>query len=332
MHGAERLRTQLRRAAAQRAPLLSTGRTTAYRWVNGRADGLEGVTVDVFADVLVLALYAETEPGPLVEALVAEASPRAVYVKRRPRVASRLPPAALRERAPGTPFFGAEVEAVDVLEEGLTFRIRPAEGLAVGLYLDMRDTRSFVRAHARGTTLLNCFAYTGGFAVAALAGGATAAVNLDVSKRALRWAQENAALNGQAPPPEDTLCGDAFSWLRRLARAGRTFSTVVLDPPAFARGPSGPFSVAHDTPMLVERAAAVVAPSGMLVACCNQQSLSAERFLALVQRGLAASGRMGKQVLRLGASAVDFPVRAGEPGGLKVEVLRLDANALASSR
>ena len=330
MHGAERLRTQLRRAAEQRAPLLASGRTTAYRWVNGLADGLEGVTVDVFSDVLVLALYAEIEAGPLVEALVAEASPRAVYVKRRPRAASRLPPEALRKRAPSAPLHGADVETVDVLEEGLTFRIRPGEGLAVGLYLDMRDTRAFVRAHASGTTLLNCFAYTGGFAVAARAGGATAAVNLDVSKRALRWAEENAALNGQPTAAADALCGDAFSWLPRLARGGRTFSTVVLDPPAFARGPSGPFSVARDTPRLVERAAAVVAASGTLLACCNQQSLSAERFSALVQRGLAASGRRAKPLARLGASGVDFPVRNGEPEGLKVEVLRLDANALAS--
>ncbi len=329
MRGTERLRAHLRRAAERRAPLVSSGRTTAYRWVHGRADGIEAATVDVFDDVLVLALYADSEPGPLVEALVAEHSPRAVYVKRRPRAASRLAPEALRARAPSVPVHGAAVEAVDVLEEGLTFRIRPAEGLAVGLYLDMRDTRAFVRAHAQGTTLLNCFSYTGGFAVAARAGGATSAVNLDLSKRALGWASENAALNGQATLAAEALCGDAFSWLRRLARGGRSFSTVVLDPPAFARGPSGAFSLARDTPALVARAAQVVAPAGLLLACCNQQSLSRERFGALVQRGLAESGRSGRLVARLGASPVDFPEGPGEPTGLKVEVLRLDANALA---
>jgi 23S rRNA (cytosine1962-C5)-methyltransferase len=330
VHGAERLRVHLRRAAERRAPLAASARTTAYRLVNGRADGIEGATVDIFGDVLVLALYADEEPGPLLDALVAERAPRAVYVKRRPRAASRLPPEALRERAPATPVHGAPVEAVDILEEGLTFRIRPAEGLAVGLYLDMRDTRTFVRTHAQGTTLLNCFSYTGGFAVAARAGGASSAVNVDTSKRALTWAAENAALNGQAPLAGEALRGDAFSWLRRLARGGHSFSTVVLDPPAFARGPSGPFSVARDTPALVARAAAVVAAQGLLVACCNQQSLSAERFLALVQRGLAESGRSGQPVARLGASPVDFPAVDGEPAGLKVEVLRLDANALAS--
>jgi 23S rRNA (cytosine1962-C5)-methyltransferase len=330
VHGAERLRAHLRRAAERRAPLLTSGRTTAYRWVHGRADGIEDATVDVFDDVLVLALYADADPSPLIDALVAESSPRAVYVKRRPRAASRLPPEALRARAPSAPAYGAAVEVVDVLEEGLHFRIRPAEGLAVGLYLDMRDTRAFVRAHAEGTTLLNCFSYTGGFAVAARAGGATSAVNLDVSKRALGWALENAALNGQTPLASETLCGDAFSWLRRLSRGGRTFSAVVLDPPAFARGPAGPFSVARDTPALVTRAAAVVGEGGLLLACCNQQSLSGKRFGALVQRGLAEAGRKARLLARLGASAVDFPARDGEPVGLKVEVLRLDGDALAS--
>jgi 23S rRNA (cytosine1962-C5)-methyltransferase len=327
--GAEGLRVQLRKAAARRAPLLASGQTTAYRWVHGRADGMEGVTVDVFGDVLVVALYADAEPGPLVQALVQEAAPRAVYVKRRPRGASRLAPEALRARAPITPVHGAPVETLDVLEEGLVFRIRPAEGLAVGLYLDMRDTRVYLRAHARGATLLNCFAYTGGFAVAARAGGASSAANVDLSKRALAWASENAVLNGQVPLEAETLAGDVFSWLRRLERAGRTFSMVVLDPPAFARGPSGPFSAGRDTPGLVAGAARLVQPGGLLLACCNQQSLSSARFGALVQRGLAEARRSGARIEHLGASPVDFPVAEGEPVGLKVEVLRLDANALA---
>jgi 23S rRNA (cytosine1962-C5)-methyltransferase len=298
--------------------------------VNGRADAVEAATVDVFDEVLVVALYAEAEPGPLVEALVAECAPRSVYVKRRPRAASRLAPEALRARAPALPSYGPPAEEVDVLEEGLRFRIRPGEGLAVGLYLDMRETRSFVRAHARGATLLNCFAYTGGFAVAALAGGASSVVNVDLSKRALAWAGENLELNGYAAHREEALAGDVFQWLRRLGRAGRSFSTVVLDPPAFSRGPSGPFSVARDMPALVARAAPLLEPDGLLVACCNQASLPAERFGALVRRGLAEAGRTARPVRRLSASPVDFPLAPGEQPGLKVEVLQLGGFALAS--
>jgi 23S rRNA (cytosine1962-C5)-methyltransferase len=328
VHRAEGLREKLRRAAARRAPLRAGGRTTAYRLLNGRADGVESATVDVFGDVLVVALYTGDEVGPLLEALVAECAPRAVYVKRRPRAASRLPPQALRAGAPALPAYGPAVEAVEVLEEGLRFRIRPGEGLAVGLYLDMRETRGWVRAHAAGTTLLNCFAYTGGFAVAALAGGATSVANLDLSRRALAWAGENLALNGEATA--EALAGDAFSWLRRLARAGRHFSTVVLDPPAFSRGPSGPFSLARDMPALVARAAPLVAPDGLLLACCNQESLSPERFGLLVRRGLQEAGRAAQPLRSLRASPVDFPLAPGEAPGLKGEVLRLGGFALAS--
>ena len=319
------LRTRIRRAVERRAPLRADGRTTAVRLVHGRGDGLEGVSVDLFGDVLVVSLYAELDPGPLVEALGAACAPRAVYLKHRPRAASRLAPSALRRRAPEKPAWGPAVEEVDVLEKGLRFRIRPGEGLAVGLYLDMRETRDWVRAHAASTTLLNCFAYTGGFAVAARAGGATSAVNVDLSRRALAWADENAALNGQAVHPGESLAGDVVHWLGRLARAGRRFSTVVLDPPSFSRGPSGPFSVSRDMPELVARAAVLLAPGGHLVACCNQESLAPGRFLSLVQRGLSQAARGAAEVARLTASPVDFPPPPGERPLFRGVVLRLEA-------
>jgi 23S rRNA (cytosine1962-C5)-methyltransferase len=322
---APELRGRIRRAVQRRAPLRADGRTTALRLVHGPGDGLEGVTVDLLGDVLVVSLYAEADPAPLVEALAELCAPRAVYLKRRPRAASRLGPADLRRRAPEQPAWGSTVEQVDVLERGLCFRIRPGEGLAVGLYLDMRETRSWVRAHARSTTLLNCFAYTGGFAVAARAGGAASAVNVDLSRRALAWAGENAALNGQAVRAGESLAGDVVDSLGRLARSGRTFSMVVLDPPSFSRGPSGPFSLSRDTPHLVAKAAAVLEPGGHLVACCNQESLAPGRFVSLVQRGLQRASRAAEEVARLSASPVDFPPGPGSRPLFRGVVLRLGA-------
>jgi len=161
----------------------------------------------------------------------------------------------------------------------------------------------------------------------ALAGGAAAVVNVDLSPRALAWAKENAALNGVLTEDKK---GDVFHWLRRFRRLRRSFSLVVLDPPAFARGPSGPFSIAKETPGLVAEAAAVVEEGGLLIACCNQQSLPRQRFLALVQKGLRRAGRSGHSVAHLGASPVDFPPAEGQAEGLKVEVLRLEGSRLAS--
>ena len=317
-------RALLARALRRRAPLQGKEGTTAFRWLNGAADGAPELTLDLFTDVAVLSTYGREDPAPIAEAAVALLPLRAVYLKRRPREAGTLGSEERAARAPALPLRGARVESVDVQEKGLTFRIRPAEGLAVGLYLDMREARSWVRTHARGTTLLNCFAYTGGFGVAARAGGAERAVDVDLSRRSLAWAEENARLNGQSPPPGDRVAGDVFDWLRRLGKRGERFEAVVLDPPGFARGRTGTFSAARDWPGLVALAAPLVAPGGWLLAACNVAALSGRRFEAALAEGVRRAGRTAEEVARPGASPIDFPTPRGEEAPLKVRVLRFE--------
>jgi 23S rRNA (cytosine1962-C5)-methyltransferase len=123
----------LERALLRRAPLRADGRTTAFRWLNGKADGAAGLTLDVFGDVAVLSVYDGQDPAAVADAAMALLRLRAVYLKARPREAGRLRGEERAARAPGLPFRGDPVESVDVLEHGLRFRIRPGEGLAVGL-------------------------------------------------------------------------------------------------------------------------------------------------------------------------------------------------------
>ena len=316
-------RALLARALERRAPLREDGRTTAFRWLNGAGDGVPGLTLDLFGDVAVLSTYDAQDPALVADAAGELLSLRAVYLKARPRVAGALHDEERSARAPSLPFRGAPVEAVDVREAGLIFRIRPGEGLAVGLYLDMREARGWVRAHARRRTLLNCFSYTGGFAIAARAGGATRAVDVDLSRRSLSWAEENARLNGQSPAPADRLAGDVFDWLRRLGKRGERFDAVVLDPPGFARGKAGTFSASRDWPELVARAAPLVAPGGWLLAACNVAALPARRFEAALAGGVRRAGRTAEEVARPDASPLDFPAPRGEEPPLKVRVLRL---------
>src|SRR5207248_9319272 len=101
---------------------------------------------------------------------------------------------------------------------------------SVGLYLDAREVRAWVREHAAGKLALNCFSYTCGYAVAALAGGARRVVNVDISRRVLDWGAENAELNGQAVSRRDYIAGDVFEWLDRFAKKGEVFDLVILDP------------------------------------------------------------------------------------------------------
>jgi len=313
----------LERALRRRAPLRSDGGTTAYRWLNGSGDGTPGLTLDLFGDVAVLSIYDGQDPAPVADAAMVLLRLRAVYLKARPREAGKLRGEERVARAPVLPLRGEPVDWVEVYEQGLRFRIRPGAGLAVGLYLDTREARGWVRAHAEGRTLLNCFSYTGAFGVAARAGGAARAVDVDLSRRSLDWAEENARLNGQAPPATDRLAGDVLEWLRRFGKRGERFDAVVLDPPGFARGRSGTFSAARDWPGLVAQAAALVAPAGWLLAACNVAALPGRRFDAALAEGVRRAGRTAEEVARPGASDIDFPTPPGEEAPLKVRVLRL---------
>jgi 23S rRNA (cytosine1962-C5)-methyltransferase len=225
--------------------------------------------------------------------------------------------------APEVPARGEPVESLTALENGLSFLIRPAQGLSVGLYLDMRDTRAWLLEQVRGLTVLNLFAYTCAFGVVATAGGAKRALNLDASRRVLEWGEENARLNGQAVDRYDYVAGDVFDWLKRLAKKGETFDVVISDPPSFSTTRAARFSAARDYAKLAEAAARVVAPGGRLVACCNHAGLPARRFETMVAEGVALAGRKGKGVDSLGPSPLDFPPPLGHEPPLKVHVVEL---------
>lgn len=318
---------RLQAAVDRRAPLAEDPRTTAYRLLNGAGDGTDGLTLDRFEDVLVLSLYrevGEAEERELVARIARVLSPRAIYVKRRPREARIVANTQRDALAPETPVFGEPADSLVSLESGVRYRIRPAQGLSVGLYLDMREVRAWLAEQVRGKTVLNGFAYTCGFGISARLGGASRAVNVDLSRRVLDWGEENLSLNGLTPERRDFISGDVFDWVGRFAKKGERFDAVVLDPPSFATTRKRTFSAERDYALLAAAAAPVVAPDGLLLACCNQASLSAARFAAQVQQGLARAGRLAGEVLPLGPSPLDFPPPPGQEPALKVLALWLE--------
>jgi 23S rRNA (cytosine1962-C5)-methyltransferase len=323
---AQLLEDLLREAWARRAPLREDPRTTAYRLVNGEADGVPDVTVDVFEHLYVVSLYSDFSPAQeqaLLDAAETAWAPRSLYLKRRPKEARHLANVAKEQLAPEVAARGESLESLVALENGLRFLIRPGQGLSVGLYLDMRDTRAWLAGEVRGLTVLNLFSYTCGFGVAATAGGAKRVLNIDASRRVLDWGEENARLNGQPVDRYDYVAGDVFEWLGRLAKKGETFDVVVADPPSFATTRTSRFSAAKDYALLAEAAAKVVAPGGRLVACCNLATLASRRFEAMVTEGVSRAERKGRGGLSLGPSSVDFPATPEHPAALKVRVLEL---------
>jgi 23S rRNA (cytosine1962-C5)-methyltransferase len=320
-------------ALARREPLAGDPQTTIYRLINGQADGLTGLTVDCYGDALVASVY-DNRPSPqgagprpldpaLVQRLAGMTGAAAVYVKYRQRQASRVEEEALPVLVPSEPLAGRALGEYPAYEEGLAYLVRPGEGWNAGIFPDMREMRARVRAWSSGKRVLNCFAYTCGFGLAAVAGGAERVVNLDVSRPILERGQANYRANGFAPDVHDFLYGDAFDWLERLGRRQDRFDLVILDPPGFARTKTRIFSAARDWGKLAGMAAQVTAPGGLLVACCNVAELSWRSFRDRVVAGLDEAWRAAEIVGVYHAPALDFPTPAGQESYLKILVARL---------
>lgn len=290
--------------------------TTCFRWVD---EELEGVTVDLFGDVAILSLYVSMSADrelALANELAAATPLRAVYVKRRPQEA-RTSGLSAEAIAPTTPLVGEAVAPFLVEELGAHFEIRPDNGLSVGLYLDSRDARRFLRTEARGRRILNTFAYTCGFSVAARLGGAARVANIDLSRKVLDWGAVNHAHNQLAVEPRDFISGDALEWGPRLAKKGERFDLIVLDPPGFAGSGKKRFSAQRDYHALVAAVAPLLERDGLLLAMCNVELMSGRDVEAQVSRGLGT--RRGELVTRFGASSADYR----QPGALKCQVWRV---------
>ena len=319
---------RLRAALERRAPLAANPQTNAYRLINRGGDGFPDLAVDRYAGVLVAHLYTHGQrlapPAALLQALMNETGSEAVYVKYRPEQGSVVGAAERQDLAPPKPLIGRAQPEVEALENGLHYLIRPGEGLSTGLFLDMRETRAWVQARCAGRSVLNCFAYTCGFGLAAWRGGAARAVNLDISRRYLDWGRDNAARNGFAPPQTDFIFGDVFDWLRRFQRRGQTFDVVIIDPPSFATTRQTRFAVEQDYAGLVALAAPLVAAGGELLACANTHTLPARSFTVMLQEGLNQADAAGAKVGRVRHEPeIDFPVAVGEQPFLKVCAIRM---------
>jgi len=320
--------TALLELAKERRASFSEDTDTIYRLINAAGDGLPGFTLDRYGPALVLNFYdpeiKASSPALkiLLEGLAKVWPEQSIYVKFRPPTAARLGDAPPHEIAPPLPLVGPTQPEFVALENGLKYIIKPGDGLSVGLFPDMRQMRERLRHWAAGKTVLNCFSYSCGFGVAALAGGATRVLNLDAARRALDWGKESYRANGFDPADFDFVDGDVFDWLTRFGRKGQTFDIVLLDPPSFSTTRQSRFSADQNYPMLAELAARVVASGGLLIASTNHARLERRSFRQAVTKGLEKSGRQLQTAPAVYEEPdLDFP-HLGE-GYLKILVFKL---------
>jgi 23S rRNA (cytosine1962-C5)-methyltransferase len=283
--------------------------TDAYRIVHGENDGLPGIRIDRWADVLSVVLDSpslERVALPLLDAL-AHASASLVA-----RGKGNTPKWVRGERRP----------EVVVRERGLRFLVRPEDGQDAGLYCDLRDVRAWMAPHWAGRRVLNTFGHTGAFTVAALAAGASEVVHVDLSPTYCAWAEKNLALNGLAGAV--FVVDDALKALDRLRRTGERFGVVVLDPPAFSTSESGAFAVERDYGVLAANAVRVLEPGGWLIAVVHQGAIGPRQFQQFL---LDAEHRTGRslRILHQGSPPIDFPAALSFPESryLKVSILEI---------
>ena len=306
-------RRRIETALALREALPARRHTNALRLVHGESDGLPGLIVDRYADVLVaqfLAAGVERWREPILDLLAELTAAEAIFERSDAEVRT------LEGLPPRTGFFRGNRNAArcPIVEYGLNFRVDVAQGQKTGFFLDQRENRQRVRSLAAGREVLDGFCYTGGFSIAALAGGATRVTAIESSAPALEVARENLAANPFDASRVEFVQGDAFSQLRALRDRGASFQMVVLDPPKFAPTAAQARNAARAYKDINLLALKLLAPGGLLATFSCSGGVSAELFQSIVAGAALDAGAQAKIIERFGAAA-DHPVALEFPEG-----------------
>jgi 23S rRNA (cytosine1962-C5)-methyltransferase len=251
--------------AADRRRTIRSDQTNAVRLFDGAGDGFPGLYIDDFAGRWIVQTREKGKPA--IDPILGY---RSLYWKPLLKT-SRTGPQYLAGERVEEPFC--------VLESGLKFEIDFRAGRSPGLFLDQRINRLQLRSLANDSALLNTFAYTCAFGVAAAVGGAST-VNLDLSRQTLEWGKRNYEINRISAGDHDFIYGEVFDWLRRFLRRGRKFDIIVLDPPTFSRDRKGKiFRIQEDYGDLAALAAKCLNRDGLLFCSTNFRAITFNEFL-----------------------------------------------------
>lgn len=278
----------------RRRGLLESTDTTGVRCVNGENDGLPGLVVDKFGDVAVVKVYSPAWPAHLrsVVAPLVSLLPAKVVVLRLSRRTQREVPEGITD---GMALVGsAPTGPVLFRENGLRVEADVVSGNKTGYFLDQRDNRRLVGEVSRGARVLDVFSSSGGFSLAAAAGGATSVLSVDSSGPALEAAQRNIAHNrGIAAVRRchhEIRRGDAFAVMADLVARGERFDVVVVDPPSFAQTEAAVSKALHAYARLTGLAVDLVSDRGLLVQASCSSRVSPEAFYDTVTSAARSSG------------------------------------------
>ena len=290
-------------------------KSDGWRLVHGESDGLPGLVVDRYADTLVAQFSScgtDRWKSVIVEALLAQTGLTRLYERSDASVRS------LEGLPEATGWLaGSGDTAIIISEHDWKLSLDVAQGHKTGFYLDQRDSRQKFSAYTRRLQferVLNCYCYTGGFTVAALAGGAKHVTSIDSSAPAIERAQANVALNGFAASRTSMLDADVNAMLRQYHKDGTSFDAIVLDPPKFAPTVAHAERAARAYKDINRLALSILAPGGVLFTYSCSGGISADLFHKIVASAGTDAGVDAFISERMGG-APDHPMTVAFPEG-----------------
>ena len=306
-------------AHSLREKIIDTSKTNAYRIINAESDGLPGLIVDRFADYLVcqfLSAGAEFHKKIIIEVLDDIFKPLAIFERSDVDVRTKESLQPVQGLLKGT----LSEDFVEVRENGFKFLVDIKGGHKTGFYLDQRDNRKLISEFAKGKNVLNCFSYTGGFSVYALASGAEKVTQIESSLSALELANKNIERNGLSLTTVENMNDDVFKVLRKFRDERKSFDLIILDPPKFTESASQIQQASRGYKDINLLALKLLNPGGILFTFSCSGHISPELFQKIVADAALDSGREVKIIKQLTQSS-DHPVSLNFPEGLYLKGL-----------
>jgi 23S rRNA (cytosine1962-C5)-methyltransferase len=314
----EFFRRRIRNALGIRNALSDLSRTDSMRLVFAESDNIPGLIVDKYNDTLVmqcLTAGAEFWREAFAELLLEELGLKDIYER------SDADVRELEGLQPCVgPLRGNPSESMDITEHGLQFKVNLTQGHKTGYYLDQRLNRQRVREMAKDRDVLDCFCYTGGFTVNALAGGAKSVVSVDSSANALDLCRENIALNNLPSERQSTLERDVFQLLRKFRDEARSFDMIILDPPKFAPTSAQVEKATRAYKDINLLAFKLLRPGGLLFTFSCSGGVDAGLFQKIIA-GAALDANVDAQIIEHLSQSPDHPILLNFPEGMYLKGL-----------
>ncbi|WP_412973043.1 class I SAM-dependent rRNA methyltransferase [Glaciecola sp. MF2-115] len=303
---------KLENALARKQEILSKHKTNAFRLIAAEADGLPGITIDVYVNVFVVQLLsagAEKHRSKIQWAIL-QLFPDAIIHERSD--------VDVRKKEGLTPLVqtlhGELPDTVVIEENGVKICVDLINGHKTGFYLDQRENRRIAASYCAGKSVLNCFSFTGTFGLYALAAGASEIINVDASQSALDLSAKNVAINGLDESKVSHLKRDVFELLREYKEAGTSFDVIVLDPPKFVDSKHNLNKASRGYKDINRLALSLLNPNGTLLTFSCSGLMPQDLFQKIVADAALDAQRDVYFVQRL-AQSEDHPVSGNFPEG-----------------